>query len=103
MKKIFTGIMIACFLGLVGCQHTQPSILKTEYVVVDIPTSFYYCPQLASEKIPNPETLTNEQLAGFITILVKYNKACGISMKSIRKFEAQGKKLIEARNAGLNK
>jgi hypothetical protein len=96
LYKILGAIGIV--ISLAGCATTGPTTIVNNnvYVAISPPDTLYNCPQLA--KFPNPKTLTNLQLANLITELVKDNRICGLSEKSIKDYVAKIKAQIEANN-----
>ncbi|PCJ96744.1 MAG: hypothetical protein COA52_00625 [Hyphomicrobiales bacterium] len=83
-------IILGVFLSLNACSDTLIAIKsETNSVIVTPPNNLYNCPQL--RRIPNPETLTNQQVADTIGKLYKYNKICKINMNNIKKFVNEAK------------
>jgi hypothetical protein len=97
MKRIL-GVIATLLLcvTLAGCATTGADTLITQDVpmVVSPPDTLFSCPQLS--QYPNPETLTNDQLATIITTLVKYNKVCGANMYEIQTYIDNAKAQIAA-------
>lgn len=89
--KIIIPIIATLFLS--ACQTTS---IRTEVqtIVVAPPETLYNCPQIG--KLPNPETLTNQQVAVVIEKLYKYNKVCHINVAAIEKFVKESKAVIAA-------
>lgn len=82
-------IMIVLSLGLVGCQTTE-RVSAINTVVISPPATLFNCPQLG--KLPNPDTLTNQEVADVISKLYRYNKICKINMTEIQKFVESAEK-----------
>lgn len=88
MKPIIVITLVAL---LSACTTTKSVIVDdSRVVVIAPPKSLFNCPQVGV--IPDPKTLTNKQVADFITKLYKYHKTCGINMKQIEKFVEEAKK-----------
>ena len=91
MKNVLIIVFISIFL--VGCNSTK-RISAINTTVITPPATLYNCPQLG--KLPNPETLTNQEVADVISKLYRYNKICKINMDQIQKFvEAAGKASLQ--------
>ena len=97
MNKIIAAcvlplLLTACF----GNGKERPVLTKTVYKVVEIDDRFYECDDNIS--LPNPDTMTNEDVSKLINDLVKANKICGNNMRSIKAYTEMAKKVIEERN-----
>ena len=68
MKKFLIPLILA--LGLTGC--TTTTVTRFVYVTYDVPKEYRVCPQLKSTDIPNPETLTDEEISQTIRKLFNY-------------------------------
>lgn len=90
MKKIYAVLLASLFLA--GCQTTQPNIITTQHVPIDIPVSLYNCPVL--KKMPDYETLTERQVAQLIVTLQRNNVQCRNSMDAIQKYVDEVKKTV---------
>lgn len=72
-------------LFLAGCQTTDSTILTANKLIVVKPTeSMYNCPTIKS--FPNPEKLTDIQVAKTIVTLYKNNIICKNSINAIQEF-----------------
>lgn len=83
--KLIVAVSIA--LLLCGCSTTRsvsPIVTREVPTVIAPPDALYNCPSIVM--FPNPETLTNEDLAILITKLVKNNKTCKINMDAIKAY-----------------
>lgn len=90
--KALLVVPLILLLAVSGCQNEPKVVFKEgKVIVIDPPKNLFNCPQLG--KIPNPETLTNKQVAEFIEKLYKYHKTCGINMNKIQKYIEQAKKI----------
>lgn len=91
MKKL----LIIPFLLLLTACNTTPQVISSKEIVVVIPdNSFFNCPTL--ESFPNPEKLTDVQVARLILELYKDNKICKNSLESIKTFLEEAKRKAEA-------
>lgn len=97
----FTQFLFISFtvLSLTACTTTSPTTIVTKEVsvVVAAPDTLYNCPKVGT--LPNPDTLTNRDLANLITRLSYNNKVCAANMVSIRNYVAKAKAAIAAKNA----
>jgi hypothetical protein len=82
-------MLILSVIVLSACQSASRNLPAIDTVVITPPSTLYNCPQLG--KLPDPETLTNQQVADVIEKLYRYNKICGINMNEIRKFVEKAK------------
>lgn len=77
---------------LTGCETTKPVIVKTQYMVVDVPSELYRCDNV---RIPDPEKITNAQVATLIKQLKLTNNKCMLSQEAIKRYLEEAKKTIE--------
>lgn len=93
MKKF---VLIPILFLLAACGPTSQVVTSDKLVVVMPDETFFNCPTLKT--FPNPEKLTDVQVARLIIELYKDNQICKNSIEGIKKFleEAQ-KKLEEAK------
>jgi hypothetical protein len=89
MKQL-TAILLA--LMLAGCQ-TGPNLIREKPVLVAIPQELYKCPLVT--KWPNPQTLTDVQVAKLLVLLQRHNLTCHSSMEAIKKFQDEAQKIID--------
>ena len=89
MKKL---LIIAAALTLAGCQ-TEQVVTKTELQVVVPDRSLFVCP---STKYPNPDTLTDVEVAKLLVILQRNNADCRRNMNAIRTYLEEAKAQTEA-------
>ena len=87
--RILAIIVAAAFLA--GCQHDQVTIEK--YRVILPPDYMYQCPAIT--EIPNPDTLTDHQVAELLVKLAKGNAACRASVTAIKNFLTKAKTTVE--------
>lgn len=93
MKYILT-ILFALFLG--ACNTSQPTVVtRTEYRVVEIPESILQCVRVSKDTLPDPDKLTDVQIARLIRQLWKNNETCANNMNAIREFIRKSKETIE--------
>ncbi len=71
-------------LGLIGCAKKSPNLIKEKIVVLQVPESYYNCPTVKS--FPNPDKLTDIQVARLIVTLYQNNQTCKNSLEGIKKF-----------------
>lgn len=90
-------ILIAFFaLFLSACGGAQTTVVtRTEYRVVEIPESILQCVRINRTSLPNPDTLTDVQLARLIRTLWKNNETCANNMDAIREYIKKSKETIE--------
>lgn len=79
-------IMVAALaLLLAGCQHTSYTPTQYKQIIVKIPENLYQCPGMPAK--PNVATMTDSQVASFITRLWNSRSRCAASLQAIRSFE----------------
>lgn len=81
MKKLF---IIPLIFALSSCASSNQSLVRTEYKVVKPSEALYECP--IQKRWPNPETLTDVEVAKTLVQLYKNNVKCKTSIEAIRKF-----------------
>jgi len=81
MHKLF---IIFPLIFISACSTTTGIKIETNTIVIKPSNSLYNCPQLG--RLPDPETLTNKQVADTIVKLMRNNKTCNINMKAIQKY-----------------
>ena len=93
MRLVLTSIVA---LGLAGCAKAPPPqlITKTELQVVVPERTMFYCQNV--RRFPNPETLTDVQVAKLIVELHSKNTECQKNMNAVYKFLAEAKKRADA-------
>ena len=87
MKK-FVALSLAILVS--GCATTEQVITREKLTVVAPDRSMYHCPSI--ESYPNPETLTDTDVAKLLVQAEKNNSECRRNMKSIQNFIEQAKK-----------
>ena len=100
MKKLALIGLIVMTLGLTACNPSgEPLKLTIEkYKVVDIPDALYEgCPDIRKERMPYFKTLTDVQLAAYITKLYKTNVQCRNVMDKIKDFLKNAKTDLEGK------
>ena len=91
MKKY---LIIPLVLFLAACNST-PQVISSQKIIVVVPDeTFFNCPTLKS--FPNPEKLTDVQVARLILELYKDNQICKNSLESIKAFLEEAKRKAEA-------
>jgi hypothetical protein len=100
MKPILL-VSIAC-LTLAACNTTQPVLLAPTFEVVQPPAELYsQCDKqyTSTKALPNPDTLTDEQIANYIIKLEKAVKICHDNNSAIKTFLEKAKKTVARREA----
>ena len=82
-------------LSLAGCASAPPPqfITKTELQVLVPERTMFYCQNV--RKFPNPETLTDVQVAKLLVELHSKNTECQKNMNAVYKFLDEAKKKTE--------
>lgn len=80
MKKL---LLIPFALLLAGCD-TDPQLIRTQLKLIQPDSSMFKCPILT--KFPDPDKLTDRQVAELVVTLYKNNKTCRTSIYAIKKF-----------------
>ena len=95
MKTIFVTVIAA--VTLAGCASKPPqTLIKTEQVVIMPDKSLFYCPNVRS--FPNPETLTDAEVAKLLVTLHKNNTDCQKNINTIWKTLDAAKKTAEKKD-----
>ena len=91
-------IALIAITGLTGCAKAPPPqlITKTELQVIVPERSMFYCQNV--RRFPNPETLTDVQVAKLLVELHFKNTECQKNMNAIYKFLDQAKKQTEKKD-----
>ena len=93
--KLFAAIIAVITLS--GCASTPPqTLVKTEQVVIIPDKTLFTCDNV--RKFPNPETLTDVEVAKLIVTLHKNNTNCQKNINSIYKVLETAKKTAEEGN-----
>ena len=92
MRVLIASIAL---LGLTGCAKAPPPqvITKTELQVMIPDRSMFYCQNV--RRFPNPETLTDIQVAKLIIELHSKNTECQKNMNAVYKALNEAKKATE--------
>ena len=85
-------------LALAGCAKAPPPqfITKTELQVIVPEKSMFYCQNV--RHFPNPETLTDVQVAKLLVELHSKNTECQKNINSVYKFLDEAKKKTDQKN-----
>ena len=83
-------IIAAAALALAGCSSTSQVITKTEIQVFVPDKSLFYCQNV--RRFPNPETLTDAQVAKLLVELHSKNTECQKNMNAVYKTLDEAKK-----------
>jgi hypothetical protein len=91
-------LAVIASLTLAGCAKELPPqfITKTEIRVVVPEKSMFYCQNV--RRFPNPETLTDVQVAKLLVELHSKNTECQKNMNSVYKFLDEAKKETEKKD-----
>lgn len=89
MKKI---LIVPLVLGMAAC-GTPPQTVRTEWKVVKPNVAMYECPLL--KRWPDPENLTDVQVARTLVQLYKNNVKCKNSIVAIQKFLDKAEHRVE--------
>jgi starvation-inducible outer membrane lipoprotein len=89
MKVLLAAIAT---VGLAGCVTSPPPqlITKTELQVVMPEKTMFYCQNV--RRFPNPETLTDVEVAKLLVELHSKNTECQKNMNAVYKFLDEAKK-----------
>ena len=99
MMKYVGIFLLALTLG--ACATKPPVVLdQTKIVAVSPPATLFNCPVILS--FPDPDKLTNKQLAKLIKTLYENNQTCSINMQKIEEFVKKAKVNITNVNLGAN-
>ena len=94
MRTILISL-IALSLGACGTIMPAQTIVKTESVVVMPDRSLFTCPNV--RRFPNPDTLTDVEVAKLLVTLHKNNTECQKNINSIWKFLEEAKTKHESK------
>lgn len=76
-------LIAAAALMLAGCETDQPTIITTsKYKIVIPPDAMYKCPNV--NNLPDPDSLTDAQVAALISRLSQNNAVCRASINQIK-------------------
>jgi hypothetical protein len=91
MKIVIASVLA---LGLAGCASKPAQVLtKTELQVYVPERTMFYCQNV--RRFPNPDTLTDAQVAKLLVELHSKNTECQKNMNAIYKTLAEAKKKAE--------
>jgi len=88
--KFVLSVLIAASLG--GCASVPQFITKEKLTVVEPDKSLYNCPTIA--RYPNPETLTDIEVAKLLLSMERTNSECRRNIKAIQTFIEQAKQRV---------
>ena len=89
-------IAVAATLALAGCASKPAQVItKTELQVVVPERNMFYCQNV--RRFPNPETLTDVQVAKLLVELHSKNTECQKNMNAVYKFLTEAKKKAESK------
>lgn len=90
MKRI---IVLAALLTLAGCNSTPLGPTVTQYKVITPTKAMYDCPLY--KEWPNPDKLTDVQVAKTLVKLYKNNVRCKNAIDAIEKYLNRAKETVE--------
>lgn len=93
--KYIAALVLLLTLGGCMTSKVEPPVVINRTIVISPPETLFNCPQIG--KLPNWETLTNQQLADLIEKLYRYNKICKINMNAIEEYVAKAQAALDAK------
>jgi hypothetical protein len=95
MRLLIASIAL---IGLAGCAKAPPPqfITKTELQVIVPDKTMFYCQNV--RRFPNPDTLTDVQVAKLLVELHSKNTECQKNMNAVYKVLSEAKKETEKKN-----
>lgn len=78
---------------LAGCQSTSQVVTNTKFRVLMPDNSMYNCPTIKT--FPNPNNLTDVQVAKLIVTLYKNNQTCKYSIDAIKNYLENAKNTLD--------
>jgi hypothetical protein len=88
------AIALVAALALAGCQTDQPTVITTtKYKVVLPPDAMWRCPQI--QNLPDPDKLTDIQVAHLISQLSENNSVCRASIEQVKIYLKTAKTKVE--------
>ena len=92
MKKLGIVLVLSAFI-LAGCNTVgTQQVISPQLTVVMPPASYFVCPDVS--KWPDPNTLTDSQVAQLLNTLNKNNHICKNNMGAIYTYLSKAKKTI---------
>lgn len=91
MRAWFVTAMLAAVLAVSGCQTTRVSVVYKNKLI-EVPADLLRCPGV---EYPDPDSLTDKQVARLIASLARANGNCRSNMEAIKKFVARVKTELE--------
>ena len=86
MRMIIVALVAAT---LSGCASVPQVLTKEKLVVIEPDRSMYNCPAIT--RYPNPDTLTDVEVAKLLVMMERSNSECKRNMKAIQIFIEQAK------------
>jgi hypothetical protein len=87
-------VLIPLILSLGACAG-NPTIISHENVAVSVDEKMYRCPQV--DRLPNPDTLTDSQVAKLLVHLQVNNKICYNSINTLKIYMINAQNIINKR------
>lgn len=92
IRKII--LIVAAAIMLAGCQTTEPTVVTTTKYKIIIPAdAMYKCPKIGN--LPDPDTLTDLQIAHLLEKLSENNAICRASIEQVKIFLKKSKAQFE--------
>lgn len=96
MKTIIGAFIIGLSLFVSGCNTTKPTLIKPSLTVIMPPEEFFT--KCRTVGLPDPNTLTDDQVAKLIVRMWAMNKTCVETVQAIKEYLESSKKIIENQN-----
>lgn len=94
VKIALAVVLMASLSGCFGIGEDRPQPIRTEYKVVMPEEKYFECNRVA---LPNPDTLSNTQIAELINDLVSANRVCANNMEGIHRYLEAAQQVLEER------
>lgn len=93
MNKLLIALCAGA-LSLSACAHKPLPPTQTELVVARPDAAYFTCDKVT---LPDPETLTDAQVALLVNDLVKANRICANNMNAIKQYLDAAEDVLEKR------
>ncbi len=90
-------LFLATLLFITACNPERIVIEKNIVKVIKPSSNLYFCPTVKKKDIPDPTTLTNEEIISFISLLIENQKICKINIVKIQKFIERAEEELRVR------
>lgn len=86
--------VLAICMGLAACGTPTSQVIESKvYVQATVPDKLLKCDLIA--RLPNPNTLTDAEVATLIARLYHDNAECHYNMEAIKKYEHSAKQIVK--------